>query len=1605
MGYSLSYANMRLTRIVTASIVLLASFVYAGEADGNAARSGERGALNSSLFAGGDPLTDSIASFKATCGTAALPCVSGEVVQFTSTTDDPALTGMITLDDPLGSEYEWTEFEYFWNTFGDIEAQSEKWTTGACASATDPSLCPSMDYDVGPHVGHRYDCSGSGDTAWDSGLGRCVYRAQLEVRRPLTSTTYESRIAEADIEVVPLDAYFSTQKCYGNTNTGCPSANFLSTTNFVTAMDHCGSGNQCLFEAGVTFTGPTTFDPLTDAAGGYIGQYGTGADPIVDISTTALFTAEQVNVPSTAKLKMIEGIDFTSSTGESSHAWVGIISQAQQSTMFRRWTWADIDVTHVSFVLNIYRNEDSLDNYGIHTNIGLHNFNWSLAPGDPSDSNTGPAAMYLGVKTFLHNGGTWGDMDYGQHSMRVSYGFEFGVNHTNMNCDSGSQKVCLNFRNTMNTGRAGYIRLDQSTHMYTSYINITDNYMDTDDDSGTPNGIGASSPDSSRVTAFNNNIITMRDHANTGKPVKWHNIQGGLRSNVFRNEVCMMEEETGTPGVQQHRCVYMAGASFEPLVTYENNWVYGLSATATINTTAKRFAVNYNGSDRGSYNVGLYKHASSTQSEAVSGSDPSDTWGEVETSVDPYVGLTSDTHPPADGFIPAVGGAFEGTGTYSSSNTKDFFGNEREPTCEHVGAMCPALGCNTGCPIRHVFPYEGISSSTVNGQVDQTHRSCNTAGNGPAAAPYTCYSDTGAPCAGLADGTACQLQIVPAGACTGGSLATGCIWPDGGGSCVSDANVACLTDTYEETGVGPNTDGSSTMCSDAGGGGDDTCDMSGVSASCRCQGTDDALSTFTFNVCGANAKSLCSDGDPLSDWTAGGTAICLHSVTTSDTAPSCGGTSGLGVTNSGPRYNANENRNINYSPQRDPGTITGTGGTGEINQARTTWAGTTGAFAGDFGITVVEQEADSYWTGFTYDPIENNGSFNLHLVNFLCNPPAGYYPGQPTDNTDPNNPLYCHDAGQGNGGMTFLWSRDITATEQAANPDCPPTCYKDFDLTTYEMEAITDPRATSALGYADGVGQIDHNSGLQLAIQSGEPATGRIAGAGDVISITPIASRTWLIASDSRCYLGGDPDRIISTRVGRCANSPDPCDPDPALPGSFAGDPDSNVNGCDSTDTCYACWGPWDATTNPLGLPIGYNARGLSELDLAAHARLGAINQPTFTADIEIPLFLIGTTGEASGEFRDHDSTGLYDKTDLGEVDALSFPSAGMGSGGTFNAGSSLAIGRTVGTSSIYSAANVGTVASGSMLLRTANYSPGADGVPGCMGDNDSANNAATACTPTNNGVDDMPANLPNLGVQGLAGAKFAWRQATQTAVDHFSSTYGYTDPDPPTWSTAVAFPIRDISVLGFPEAGDAIVKVAGTTCPIVGDGPECGLCQLGTDDDRDGACGAADNCPTVANAAQTDTDGDGVGDACDNCPTLSNPAPPAGQPVGHSTTGGQADDDCDGIGNACDTAWAASGGFHTKIDANDITKFKGAINKTIALGTNCPSDDFDVSNGGSTACELYDVDGDRSGYYSGVDGNDITAFKLTINSTIATIQAGAGAGIQPVSGLCVLGD
>jgi hypothetical protein len=101
------------------------------------------------------------------------------------------------------------------------------------------------------------------------------------------------------------------------------------------------------------------------------------------------------------------------------------------------------------------------------------------------------------------------------------------------------------------------------------------------------------------------------------------------------------------------------------------------------------------------------------------------------------------------------------------------------------------------------------------------------------------------------------------------------------------------------------------------------------------------------------------------------------------------------------------------------------------------------------------------------------------------------------------------------------------------------------------------------------------------------------------------------------------------------------------------------------------------------------------------------------------------------------------------------------------------------------------------------------------------------------------------------------------------------------------------------------------------GIGNPCDVCPLDRDNDPDGdgLCFADDNCPEVANPDQEDTDFDGWGDACDACPddagadsdqdsvcVSEDNCPDVANPL-------QEDGDEDGIGDACDACPASPSG------------------------------------------------------------------------------------------------
>ncbi len=796
-----------------------------------------------------------------------------------------------------------------------------------------------------------------------------------------------------------------------------------------------------------------------------------------------------------------------------------------------------------------------------------------------------------------------------------------------------------------------------------------------------------------------------------------------------------------------------------------------------------------------------------------------------------------------------------------------------------------------------LFPYENVGTGGDNNTIDSNALSCDT-GEG-------CYTTTGARCSDNPN-QLCNLQIVPAGRCTYGSLTSGvgpggtsCVFPHWAGRCTGNTKVGCL---------------SNAQCADAGG----TCDLTisvfgelaaGYAGECNCQGTNSAGADFEIAVCGSGL-SVCSDGDSDRDVGGWGTGLGVElktggpgSQTFANMGPAI---TGEATPKSTPPF-AIENPPTNFDPQRDAGSIARTPaqGTGPIHPVRTTDARELGPYVHPtIGTSVdvrkMKSHGDSYWSDTGFASAAVTGTYNTHIVTYPCDPPVGWTPGAVV-----SGGLYCHQVAIS--GMSFLWGSDLTPAQVTAYTSggqrvCPPNCNKDFNLSTMELQAFVD------------AGAADPNAGIQLAIQSGEEAAGRQAGTRDVIGVAAITSLTWLIDTDIRCKMGGWGN--APGVVGRCNNGPRVCTPGTAGDAACAVAPSNG-------SSCRPCVGPFDAGTNPLGLPIGYNTHGRAELDLVAGKRIGSIPGPT--AGVRVPLFVVGTTGNAAADFRDIAGQGApdVDLSDLGPVDpgGAAFAS-GVGTGGSFPNGTPLNIAEPCCLSAgaiAWSAEAGGEVVPGSEDGFSYRYDagggdvhlsdwalvydkgPGPDGIPGCIGDNVNVLNGSAACnsrlgkTPdgakTNGyyatGQDDRALrHTVGAALLPAVSSRFQYRDASPAVMTYFG-----TAQNPPTINTAAAFTLRDVAVF-VPRSADILVKTNTTACPLTSSGPVCTpagdpCAGLGGDTDGDGVCNDNDNCPSIANAGQTNGDGDTLGDACDNCPTVTNEA--------------QTDGDVDTVGDACD--------------------------------------------------------------------------------------------------------
>jgi len=807
-----------------------------------------------------------------------------------------------------------------------------------------------------------------------------------------------------------------------------------------------------------------------------------------------------------------------------------------------------------------------------------------------------------------------------------------------------------------------------------------------------------------------------------------------------------------------------------------------------------------------------------------------------------------------------------------------------------------------------VFPYEAVGSSGQNNVLDSNASSCDSVEG--------CFSATGTRCKDNPN-QLCNLAIVPAGRCSYGNLAPGlasCVYPHRAGRCNGSAlnnKVGCLpTSGVDDT--------ASEQCSGLAPG---TCDLSfdkygraadpNDAATCTCTNAD------ATTICGGTL-SVCSDGDNNRE--VGGLGVGLGvelktgaagSQTFANMGPA---TTGATLPKSSPPYGL-ENPPVNFDPQRDAGSVSRSPqGTGSIHQARVTDARSITAYVHPtianpgpepLNVRKVEALGDSYWGDWFYISRDVSGIYNTHIVTFTCDPPVGWTTGTAVNAAGDQ----CYRAVRN--GISFYWDDDLTTAQKEAYstppgpggvPVCPPHCYKDFNVSTTESQQFAE------------TGLEDPNAGIQLAIQSGEAAATRVAGDHDTIGVAAVTSLTWLIPTDLRCKMGGWGN--APGVVGRCSDGASPCTPTTGAVCAGEG------------GSCRACNGPFDAITNPLGLPIGYNTHGFAQLDLVAGQRIGGIAGVAST--VKVPLFVVGTTGNAASDFRDIADEGPpdVDLAELGPVDEFSSFGTGVGAGGTFTNGVQLNIdepccGTGAGVNVDWAPEALGTVNPGSELGFSYRYGsgggdiflsdwaltydkgPGPDGIPGCIGDNVNVLNGVDACNQklgfgaiglkTNpafaTGQDDRALQY-EIGAVTMpaSSSKFQWRAADAGTVAHFALAQ-----NPPTSNSVAAFTLRDLNIFAARSA-DVLVKVNTTQCPLRADtGPACATenCDAaGGDADLDGVCQDTDNCDLVANPLQENSDADTFGDACDNCAIVANEDQADG-------AGGL--ETVDGVGDVCD--------------------------------------------------------------------------------------------------------
>lgn len=554
--------------------------------------------------------------------------------------------------------------------WGDSDTTST-WSYGAAAGVNTKNIS------YGPEAAHVYEASGTYHptiTVTDADGNTSSAVGTIVVSDPNTyySGANTICIASATLPVAGAD--------------GCPSgAAVYTNSDFGNAVNtYIATGARLLFKHDDTFTG-TTGAYVSIAGPGTIGMYGTGAKPIIHITTA--YAAISFGVVSTGTMQDWRVMDLeidnntTPSTG-------GITagSNANQITLLR------LDIHNVYFGWNL--SGDSLEYNATHSpfNTPIEFDQWTIQDCNTYDTDSSGTSGNMGMYAFGHRFAILGSRFYhiitGEHTVRIEHATRSVFSNNTMGDPAPTKQVfSLRAPSYTDVGFQEYLpTLLPGTAAYTTYIVVSDNNFIAGR-SGQPVD---NKPSAAVYNGRFDNIIFERNWYQVGTSTACCSQMLGIRSQnvTIRNELFDL---TGATTPYGHQVMTLDAATTNGLASSDikiyNNTAFSNDAndfyfidskvSATI-TAQNNFMYGPNAVSEGSGPPAFYSNGSSIP--AVSSNNTSDILVTSSTS-------NFTTVPPTTpaGFKPTTGSYAIGGGT-TVPVWSDFF-LIAEPATRDMGAI------------------------------------------------------------------------------------------------------------------------------------------------------------------------------------------------------------------------------------------------------------------------------------------------------------------------------------------------------------------------------------------------------------------------------------------------------------------------------------------------------------------------------------------------------------------------------------------------------------------------------------------------------------------------------------------------------------------------------------------------------------------------------------------------------------------------------------------------------------------------------------------------------------------------------------------------------